>query len=296
MMPWLIWHLQIGGIQHFYFGNYSWYSVKYLPIVNRYFWDYGSPGYSNLSQLFDYYSNFFSLFWGQLLIGVSWLFILIGLIKIKSRLRALCIVWIIITIVPLLLIQTATFARYIYFTLPPFIILASYGFYYLIKRLNKKFILAITLLVLILGCLQIQSYFENFLNSSSYPSEDSPSIQDINLFKTIINDNNNIYSRHHAFQYYFQNNRFIVPSDMSEEDSISFLSWKNEADISIIMEKYQIGWIMLYKDESWEKDYYIWVKEVTGDYTKHYINIEDSANFQKVSEGNIYILYKYIEI
>jgi len=294
MLTWMIWHLEIGGIQHFYFNSYGWYSVKYLPMVNKLFWGYGGLGYSNIPKLFSYYGNFLSLIWENLFIGIGLIFSILGLLKIEPRLRSLCIVWIIIAILPLLILQTAAFDRYLYFTLPPFIILASYGLAYLLKSLNGKLKIGIILLVLLVCFIQVPKYFDDFHESPSYPSPNSASIQDINLFREIINDNRNIYSRHHAFQYYFHDNYFIAFSDMSEEDAISFLSWESESAISTIMEKYNIGWIMLYKDESFEKDYYIWVKEVTGEYTKHYLYISESPNFEMIYYGRIYIFYKYI--
>ena len=295
LIPWIIWHLKIGGIQHFYFNNYNWYSVKYLPIVNKYFWGYGGPGYSNISQLIDYYGNFLSTIWGNIFIGIGLLFSILGLVKINTRLRALCLSWIIVSILPLLGIQTATFARYFYFALPPFIILASYGLYFLVKSLNNTLRFSLVLLLLIVCFIQIPTYYDNFLNSPSNPSPNSASIQDVNVLKDTINDSKNIYSRHHAFQYYFPDNNFIAFSDMSEDDAISFLSWESETAISTIMEKYRIGWIMLYQDERWEKDYFIWVKEVTGAYTKHYIEISKSSNFEIVYDGNIYVLYRHID-
>jgi branched-subunit amino acid transport protein AzlD len=243
----------------------------------------------------EYYGNFLSLVWKNLFIGIGLLFSIFGLIKINPRLKALCISWIILSVLPLLVIQTAAFARYFYFALPPFIILASYGLYYLLNFFNNILKASLILLLIVICFFQISTYHNYFTESSSFASPDSASIQDINVFKDTINDNKNVYSRHHSFQYYFPNNNFIAFSDMSEDDAISFLSWDSETAISTIMEKYQIGWIMLYQDERWEKDYYIWIKEVTGSYTRHYVDISNSSNFQLVYNGRVYILYKYID-
>jgi hypothetical protein len=291
LLPWLIWHLYVADIKNFMYHNYTWYSIKYLPIVNREFWGYGSPGYSDIAALFKYYGNFFSLFLKQLLIPSIWLFVVVALIINKSSFKWLLLFWILVITLPLLFIQAAAFSRYIYFTLPPFIILAAYGVRYILARLKYKLALVVISIITVIGVLQIPTYISNFKSSPSYPSAGSPSLKDINSFKVIIDDNKRIFARSYEFQYLIDN-RFICATDLGEEDAISFLSWNNEATILEIMEKHQIGWIMLNKDKRWEEDYYVWVNELTGSPSRHYIKISDSPNFEKMAEGKIYILYK----
>ncbi|MEX0785887.1 MAG: hypothetical protein WD939_04550, partial [Dehalococcoidia bacterium] len=50
MMPWLIWHLSVGGVRYFFYHPLNWFTVRYLDIVNTQFWGHerqSLPSYAN---------------------------------------------------------------------------------------------------------------------------------------------------------------------------------------------------------------------------------------------------------
>lgn len=288
LFPWLYWHFKIGGLKYFYYSPLNWYIVKALPIVNKYFWGYGSIPFLDLLRLY------FQLLVPNILLIPCLFFVIIGLLnysKFKTPIK-FSILWLIFYFPVLAFLGVSAFPRYFYLLVIPLIIISSAGLI-IIRKHSKKLISFALSGILGFGILfNTTSYFSNRQVENRFRPSTS---LDAKKFSGLINDDKNIFSRHYGFQYIFANN-FITQVDMKEEEALKLLSWSSEEDVKEILKKYNIGWIMFYNNaKRWEHDFYVWVNVLYGKEPIYYDKVKESNMFKKVGEGKMYSLYKVID-
>jgi len=290
LFPWLYWHFKIGGLKYFYYSPLNWYTIKALPLVNKYFWGYGSIAYSDLLRL---YSNQLI---PNILLSICLIFIVFGLLNYKKFKIPIkfSILWIIFYLPFVAIFGASSFSRYFFPLVVPLMLISSAGLIAL-KKYNKKALYFALSLILIYSILYINtSYFSSWRIENFF--QPSTSLLDFKGFKELINNDKNIFSRHHAFQYLFNNNFFITQSDMAEEDALKLISWSSDSDVKEILKKYNIGWIILYNDEKkWEHDYYCWVSILYDKEPIHYKRVKNSNLFEEIKHGKQYSLYKFVD-
>ena len=87
----------------------------------------------------------------------------------------------------------------------------------------------------------------------------------------------------------------MIGKDLSEKDAITYLNWTSDEKVAEVFKKYDISYVILYKNIRFEKDYHIWFKLVTGHEPRHYYMIEKSLFFKKLKEGRQFILYEFLK-
>jgi hypothetical protein len=291
LLPWLYWHFSVGGLKYFYYSPFNWYTVKALPLVNRYFWGYGSIAYPDLLRLY------FNQFIPNILLIPCLVFIIVGLFnykKFKTPIK-LSVLWLIFYLPLLAFLGVAAFPRYFFPLVVPLTLISSAGLVALRNHYKRSLHFALVALILIFGILfNNTAYFSNRQIANSL--RPSSSFLDAKEFNSIIDDNKNIFCRHYGFQYIFSNNYFVTQVDMNEEEALKLISWSSEDDVKEILKKYNIGWVMLYNNEKkWEHDYYVWVNILYGKEPIHYKKIKDSNLFEEIKQGKVYSLYKFVD-
>lgn len=290
LLPWLYWHLTVGGIGHFYSSPFTWYSTEGLRVVNSHFWGYGSIARLDLLNLYldQLIPNIFLL--------PCLIFILIGILNYKNnkKLIGFCISWIVVYQIPFIFKGVSAFSRYLFPLIIPLILISTIGAISL-KRYNKKIFSLAVALILIIGIVSLNLFYFNSWQITRVAGN-SNTHTDFMSFKWMIDDDKNIFCRHHSYQYFFHDNYFITQSDMSKNDAINFISWSSDEEVKKILRKNNIGWVILYNNENrWEHDYYCWVTILHGKDPIHYIKIKESNYFERVKVGKIYTLYKFID-
>lgn len=290
LLPWIYWHFSVGGLKYFYYSPFNWYIVKALPLVNKYFWGYGNIPYLDLLK------QYINQLIPNILLTPALVFIIIGLLnykKFKVPIR-FSILWIVFYLLFLPLLSVSAFSRYFFPLVIPFILIASIGLIISKKNYNNKKVLYFVLVLIFI--------FNIFCIHTSYSGpgitnrlQSDAALLDFQEFKKLINDGKNIFSRHHAFQYFF-NNYFIVQSDMAEDDALKLISWSSDSDVKEVLRKYNIGLVILYNNEKrWEHDYYIWIPMLYGETPKHYEKIKNADFFKRVKAGKVYTLYQFVD-
>lgn len=288
LAPWIFWHFSIAGPKHFYYSPFNWYILTALPIVNQNFWNYGKLPIPDLIQL--YFSEIIS----HVILVPILILLLIGFSSYSKNRQIIkfCCLWIIIYPLPFLWGGVSAFSRYFFPLIVPIFLISAVGLEQVIK-MSRKGAYILLVIIVILGLVSVNiTYFSDF--SRENPFNPSSSYLDFHTFNEFIDDDKNVFCRHHAYQYMFSNNYFITQSDMEEKDAIVFLTWSSDQDVATVLSKYDIGWVILYNEkEKWEKDYYCWIPALYGANPSHHIYIRNSDKFALVKKGEIYSLYQY---
>lgn len=285
IFPYIMWRIIIDGMSLQYILAYpsNWFTIEYAKIHNEEFWDM-SPTFT-----FEYYHDLYELFKQWVFIPVLLPFLILGLVKHKDK--SFVCVWFLMLFAPYLVGRGVIRWNYIYVFIPLIVILSLVGLYNLLKhQINRKII---TLIVFIIIVFSVASYSE----ASSYFEQRiarlSTMIKDMNSFDEIIPDGENILFRSREISTLLPNRNIIRITDLSEEDATAYVGWTNDS-VPNIFKKYNISYVIVYKDIKMEKDFHGWYKIKTGEEPRHYIMIENSSDFRKEGEGKGFKLYKFI--
>jgi hypothetical protein len=298
--PWFVWHVLVGG-KHFYYHPLNWSTEEMLPIVNREFWQYPRE------SLTEYAGTMLHVGFDGLLVAPLWGLVPIGLFytwrMFGGRAVAFVLMSSVFFLATLAFVRPSPFVRYYYPIFPLVILLASLGAYAIWHQLTSgvgpRF--AALTLVLALAMTALVSpltlsvpakyqykYAERLHTSSSY--------RDMSRIAGIIDDKRGVVGRDSAIQVLIPKNQTHTVFLISEEDYVTYLSWPSDEAALAVLDKYGIGWLLLYKDaERWERDYNVWLQRVYGIPPRHYLAIESAQGIEKVYDGRIYALYKVLD-
>lgn len=113
------------------------------------------------------------------------------------------------------------------------------------------------------------------------------------MLSDFITDGRGIIARDQVMQAFVPGSQVHNPLSIEEDDWVTYLSWPDEEAVLTVLNKYNIGWVVLRQDIRFERDYHgSWLINETGQLPRHYLEIENASNFEKVATGDYYILYR----
>lgn len=293
--PWLAWHFAVGGISHFYYYPLGWITTKYLPMINRDFWGHPHSSFS------DYFSTMSEVGFEKLLPPFAWALVPLGALFVWRRygVRGIAFALAVVAtlVVPVFVFRPAPFGRYFYPVLPALILLATGGMALMWSWCSETFKLRPSFGLLIIGAISL-ALAAGFLlgHGAEYDIErgwQSAKRQEMTQFSRFITDERGIVSRDSQIQALMPDNQLYTYFFIEEDDYVTYLSWPDEDAVLNVLSKYDIGWVLLYKNVRWERDYNnSWLTTVTGELPQHYLRIEEADAFLKVASGKTYVLYK----
>lgn len=286
--PYLTWRIMVDGLSLDLFLTYParWHTIKYGLLVNKEFW--GMP----LPFTFEYYYRLL----GYLVIwafspSLS-IFLLFGLAKYEDK--KLLISWLLVLLAPFFIGRGVASYVYVYPFTPLILSLSAQGIHTFLKLHNSRRIKILVIGLIVALALanygHANSAFERRMNRIS------PEVQDAEEFNTMIPEGSNILFRSRAFSTLLPCKNVLMVQELSEEDALTYLDWNNDKEVANVFMKYNISYVILYKDVRWERDYHVWFELVTGHKPSHFYKIDESQYFEKAKEGNVYILYKFIKL
>ncbi len=295
--PWLVWHIWVGG-SHFYYHPLNWFTENYLQTVNRDFWHLPH------ASLAAYLPNMIGVGFRELMPAPLWAVALFGLGSLFAtrgvRAGVFAVACIGFFICTLAVIRPAPYARYFYPILPFVTLLGAYGFYSYWEFMKRRpfgrfFMTGVAGVAIVLAALAgfIPSARATYNTKYADRLESSPSYSDMRAIAGIIHDERGVIARDSGMQAVILSNQIHTVFLVSERDYVTYLSWPSDEEVMLVLRKYDIGWILLYKDtERWEKGYNIWLEEAYGVPPRHYTMVEHAPDFRLAFDGKVYRLYQ----
>jgi len=288
LSPWLIYRFIIAGFD-FYRAPLTWmYQENYWSKLNIDL--YSRP----IPRSWEYYKYFINNI--KFIFPLSFLLIsLFSFFKKLDKYYLFILSWAAIFTLPIILGKIPAEERYLFPLLFPFLILIALGMHVIYKKyiikLNKLTKITILIFVLILVMSNFIIISENIQTKMDKKEKD---LLDLREFKEEIVPNKNIYFRSHLIAPIFPNNKVYSITDLELKDAIDLIGWESEKEVNMVMIKYNLKYLILYKSEYWEKDFHVWITMANGRTPKHYIKIENSNCFSKINESKDYKLYKFV--
>lgn len=285
--PYLTWRIMVDGLSLDLLLTYParWHTIKYGLLANKEFWRLPLP------FTFEYYYRFL----GYLVI---WAFppslsIFLLFARPKYEDKKLLISWLLVLFAPFFAGRGVASYIYVYPFMPLILFLFAQGIHTFFKLHNSRRVKILVIALIVALALanygHANSSFEHRMNRIS------PDVQDVEEFNTIIPEGRNILFRSRAVSPLLPRKNVLMIQDLSEEDALIYLDWNNDEEVANVFMKYNISYVILYKNIRWERDYHVWFKLVTGHEPSHFYKIDGSQYFEKAKEGNVYILYKFIK-
>lgn len=284
LLPWFVWRVSAAGTD-FYKNPYNWMIEKYWSKFSLTLWERPrplSPEYFEI--IID--TGFVSLTGTIVLIIPA----LLGLTKIQSPL--LFALWLISPLLPFLVGKLPAEPRYLYGMLPPLAILAGIGLSQLVDKIKPTLkLVATNLILLILMTFTIQNLIDVYQRQTALKDLRKELFQ----FKAFFRPDEYVFFRSLQFQPLFSENPMVSPPYMDEQDAIKLLGWTSESDVSQVIQKYNLSWVILYADKSLEDKFSSWISMADANLSpKHYVDIENSRLFKKKISTPNYLLYEVI--
>lgn len=261
-----------------------WGIYKYGLVTNTQFWNLPNPG------TIEYYSSVVEVFKNYLLRPVVVFFMLLGVLKVRNK--NFLIGWLICLVLPYLLGKAMPSQIYLYIFISFISILVCYGMYIVIKITSSKYVKLLVIATVILSA--FVTFGAEYTLFDKYQDFLFPMYEDLTKINEILSPNDRVLCRSKLVAPILPYKEVLqITRDISEEDATIYLGWLSDDEVAEVFKKYNINYVILYKDITWERDYYVWFKIKTGDYPRHYLMIRESKYFKKVYEGRRFILYEF---
>ncbi|MEX2225312.1 MAG: hypothetical protein WEB52_02540, partial [Dehalococcoidia bacterium] len=310
MAPLVIWHLFVGGVQYFHYHPYGWFPVKYAPIVGPEFWGNGlDVGHFEYARIqFNVLTSLVMEAWVFALVGAGILFV-----RRRFGLRGaiFCVSCIILQFTLILLTRPSAHARYFYPLLPLLVLLAAGGLFWMSSVLAS--VLRDSSLtgaglgfgrrhVMILASLFVGSV--SLISAPSAPSdahhyfverpERDMALRDIRALAPLIDGTTGgVIARDSAVQHFLPDNQVFTHFLLSEEDYVTYLSWRSDQSVVEMLTRNGIEWVLIRNNRlRWEHDYNVWLEHAYGVPPLHYVRVDRSPAFDEVYSDYAYRLYR----
>ena len=301
-MPFIVWHLSVGGIEGFFRQEIRWMTGKgYLLIRNIEFFGWGST--SSLEYIRKLPGIFYNA--AGILIFPLALLAIYGIRAMPSwTWRVAALAAFAIPSMALIIKTPAIHPKYVYILLPAIILFAVYGLAALIGQLQARgsrpylvpsaaFAIAILLALTNVGSVRAEVQNMNELVAEARKAE-------LRQIAKLVNDDKAVLgTRAWALVPYLRNNRLLEPRFVPEEDFVTYLSWPDRKAVRQVLRKHDVGWILIRTPSNrWEVQYNAWLREVTGELPRHNRKLRSAGNaqfFVEAFKGNRYILYRVID-
>jgi hypothetical protein len=290
LSPYITWRIFIDGLSLDRLLTYpvAWGTIKYGRITNAIFWYCPQP------FTVDYYLQLFKSLHAHIFMPILFPFFVLGFIRINDK--ELIFSWIIALLSPYLVGRGVVGSSVYYYPFIPLaVILSAQGVFQLFtwSKSKKIKVAVLTIALCLLLVFSVNNYTNVRKNFEVKMSGYSSIIRDLKEFNTLIPNGSNILFRSREISPHLPyKNILMITKDLSEEDAIIYLDWQNDENVVRVLIKYNISYVILYKDIRLERDYHVWFKLIKGYSPNHYYRINESPYFEKVREGSKYILYK----
>jgi hypothetical protein len=307
--PFVVWHLMVGGMDHFYYHPYNWFSVKYASLVVPTFWgnglDLSVAGYSQVvgrilvTQVLE--------FWASVLVLPGLVFVWR---KLGARAAIACAACIGLQLVTLIITRPSTHARYQYPLMPLIVLLASGGLYLvaglfasmLRDRSSSDGRMDLTRQVVLLTCVVVAAVALHSAPSApadahtyyvARPERDRV-YRDLQAISGIMGRSEGaVIARDSAIQEMRPENQVFTSVLLSEAEYVTYLTWPDDHSVLETFAKRNIQWVLIRKKvERWERDYNAWLPLAYGKEPQHYLRLPYSPAFRQLYDGYAYQLYR----
>lgn len=305
ILPYLVWRIVLDG-KYFYVYPITWGNLKYGVMINTIFWK--MPKSFTLLYYFSIFKLFSKIVLNPILLPIFIIGIAFIFKKECKKLLPLIISWFTVLFIPIALSRVPTNFQYFYPFIFPILLVEALGFMqlmYLIQRISdtslKKFHIQRILQFSLMSYLVVGAGYLTFMQLQSYRHINyryRVFERDITQFQNLVGEDitgKNILHRSYIIQPLLPNSYVImITKDLSEEDAIAFLNWTSVEVIRQIMLKYNISYVVLLTDISMERYYYAFCYIEYDFYPVHYIQIENSTDFQLIYRGLNLVFYKFV--
>jgi len=295
-LPWFAWHIAVGG-SHFYYHPLNWLVEKHLAVINDEFWNLPHE------SLTEYAPTMLNVGFEGLVATPIWLLVPVGAGFIwrqhGARAGLFVMACVAFFLASLAVIRPAPYDRYFYPVLPLTIALATAGTIAISRIMPdvlKRASIAGIVFVAVAYALTVNSEASEFTNVINLDNiQKSRSYNEMLKVADLIDDSKGIISRDSRIQSVLPDNRVSTVFLIDEADYVTYLTWPSDSEVQEMLGKYDIGWLLLYKDAGrWERDYNVWLERNYGLKPRHYIEASRSTEFRKVMDGRVYVLYQVL--
>ena len=297
-LPWLVWHWRVYGPGQLWRQRFHWMAEKgYLEIRNTEFW-----GIASHSPL-----EFGGKLPGMLETAAGPLVLVLAVLGAVAVLKMPSWRWRIASLIALaiptgaLIGKTpASYTRYVYIFLPGLVLLAVYGFHSVCgdrARLRGGLMGLTSFAAVVASVAVLCALF--FLNARGELAavervKEGQIQQEMSQLVDLIDDDRAVLgSRAVKIMSYLQRNEVVTPYNASEEDFVTYLTWPSDGEMDAMMDKYNVGWVLIRKPgERFERDYQVWLETAVGQLPRHYLQLETSSLVSEVHDGRHFTLYR----
>jgi hypothetical protein len=293
--PWVIWHLKVGGLKYFYYHPLNWFGVKYLAIVNDEFWHY------ERTSLWGYSGSMLNVALHDLVPPALLLLVIPGVWYVWRKLGAKDVLFAFVCLAAyagvLLFTRPAPYARYFFPILPLVVLFVSAGIWVAIENAGSVVGRAgLIALIVATGAVALLGEVPSPVSSAQYRYVDrletSSGYGDFTAMAELIsNTKGGVIARDSSLQALIPNNQMFTHYLLSEDDYVTFLSWRDDGSVIAMLKRRGIEWVLLYQDPRWERDYHVWLERAYGVAPDHYVRVTTSPWFEHVYQGERFQLY-----
>lgn len=299
LAPWFVAHVAAFGLFDFYKQRESWAMANgYLEYRNVHFWGIGSQSRADfigeLPSMFEYAGGSFLI--PGLVLGA------VGLVRLPSwSWRLATLIALAIPVAALIYATPAAYPRYTYVMRPALVLLAVYGVAGVLKWVSLRpylaplsHVVAVSLVVL-LSVQFVQAVDRNIDTVDRLKAQTlSGKEQELHDMSLLVDDGRAVIgSRISPLARYERDSELLTPDFISREDFITYLSWPSDAEVAEMFRREGVGWLLLqHPADVWERDYHLWLEQVTGERPRHPQMIPDSYIVEPVYRGNVYSLHR----
>jgi hypothetical protein len=289
VLPWVVWHLAVGGISGIYLYPNGWLATEYGSYIN----DFWGRGYRE--SLPAYLSDSFETIPGYLLPGWLWPVAGLGIVAIWKRYGWRAVLFgagLVLTLgLPVIVTRAPIFPRYWYGLLPVLALLVAAGSAFVVDRAPR--LIAMGAILALLGAGLGTAVIERDDAYDRTVTREATTQADLEHFAAIIDDDRGIIGRDARMQALVPENRLYNNLLLSKDEFITYLAWQSDASVSALFSEHDIGWVIIYNNAArWEVSYNAWMAEAAGQMPAHYDKIKSSTLVEAVYPGEVMTLYQ----
>lgn len=295
LVPFAAWHIAVAGVRNAWVYPHTILTTKYGDIIVRDFWgwtDYSIIDYTTVAL-------------PSMLLGAAplWLWVLAagGLLVIAKvyglRLSAVIAASMITPLIPLVMQQQLPHTRYVYVVVPAAAIVSAVGLTLALRSVARfpallHFSALAALVVTIWVVFTASAGVTGHLDRVRALRPD-PLRQELRAVANKVDDDRGLWARSPAIQVLLPRNQIYTIHFFTEQETFTYLLWRDEALVRSYLARRGIGWVLLRRPvERWEGDYNKWTLTAAGYPTRHYLCLPQSGGFSEIYVGEHFILYK----
>ncbi len=304
--PFVFWHIEVGGVAHFYYHPLNWFTEKYLGVVNTEFWHYERQSPTAYAYEMGRVGLFDVVPPGLLALALP------GLWEVQRRMGGRAVVFCLACFgiygALLEFTRPSPFARYYFPILPLLVGLIAAGLFAIARTIaesggaaSEHSVALRTRLILCLVMVVVAGFFlvghqpQALVDAHRrYVAalDTSAGADDLSTMAQMIGaTRGGVIARDSTIQQLVPDNQVYTHFLLTEPEYVNYLAWPNDATVRATLDARDIEWVILRNDVRWERDYNVWLAKSYGVPPQHYLRIAASPLFEVAYRGPIYTLY-----